>query len=109
MAELGEISTLPALERFSSSMGLHGATTLGKGVRMDGLSYGRRRGIVGKPEHVPAVPPTIKRVSEAASESPVQPRKELSMVSTVRVTPRINQKPRLVVRSGREDWGRKVE
>ncbi|KAG8918522.1 hypothetical protein FRC02_002309 [Tulasnella sp. 418] len=32
MAELGGLSTLPALERFSTSMGLHGATTLGKGV-----------------------------------------------------------------------------
>ncbi|KAG8954328.1 hypothetical protein FRC03_011498 [Tulasnella sp. 419] len=113
IAELGEISTLPALERFSTSLGLHGATLLGKGVRMDGLSYGRRRGVSGKPDRVPAVLPMTKQVTEVASEYQIQHLKVMPAVSTRLpvgyMAPRVTQKPRLVVRTGREDWGRKCE
>ncbi|KAG8942485.1 hypothetical protein FRC03_003165, partial [Tulasnella sp. 419] len=113
MAELAEISTLPTLERFSTSLGLHGATTLGKGIRMDGLSYGRRRGVSGKPRRVPAVPPMILNITEVASDSPIQHRKVMPVVSARLpagyISPRFTHKPRLVVRTGLEDWARTVQ
>ncbi|KAG8956997.1 hypothetical protein FRC03_010638 [Tulasnella sp. 419] len=113
MAELAEISTLPTLERFSTTIGLHGATTLGRGIRMDGLSYGRRRGVSGKPTRVPAVPPMINHVTEVALESSLQHRKVMSVVQACLpvgyMAPRATHNPRLVVRTGREDWGRTVQ
>ncbi|KAG8917283.1 hypothetical protein FRC02_003202, partial [Tulasnella sp. 418] len=60
MAELGEISTLPGLQRFSTLRGLHGPSALGNGVHRHG---DRREGFKGALKRVTSVPPAVKRPS----------------------------------------------
>ncbi|KAG8950383.1 hypothetical protein FRC03_012901 [Tulasnella sp. 419] len=109
MAELGEISTLPRLQRFSTSRGLHGPSSLRHGVpKQDG----RREGLEGAFKRGPSVPPAVKRPSIVRPEPPLRPISNSKFASRhllLRPTaPRLTFKPQLVTRTGREDWGRRL-